>query len=77
MSIVVGVPASPGVASGPAIRWDGAEGGRTEPANGLADLVCRFETRAAGFERGDTEGTLKGHTLSGGAFVGTDAVTVR
>jgi len=44
--------------------------------DGRTDLLCRFETRAAGFERGDTEGTVKGETLEGVQLTGTDAVVV-
>ena len=37
--------------------------------NGLLDLVCRFEIRAAGFDESDTEGVIKG-TIDGMAFEG-------
>jgi hypothetical protein len=33
------------------------------------DLVCRFETRAAGFDESDTEGMIKG-TIDGMPFEG-------
>jgi hypothetical protein len=46
-------------------------------ADGLPDLVCEFTTRATGFRRGDTGGTLKGTTVEGIPFTGTDAVRVR
>jgi hypothetical protein len=37
--------------------------------NGLLDLVCRFEIRAAGFDESDTEGVIKG-TIDGMPFEG-------
>ncbi len=44
--------------------------------DGLADLVCSFSIPAAGFQVGDTEGVLKGRTISGTPFIGTDIVTI-
>jgi phosphotransferase system enzyme I (PtsI) len=41
MKILAGVPASPGIATGPAVRWDGTEAGRTDPASDLADASRR------------------------------------
>ncbi len=46
-------------------------------ADGLSDLVCKFETRLTGLEPGDTEATLKGITASGEALMGSDDVIVR
>jgi hypothetical protein len=44
--------------------------------DGLLDLVCHFGTQAAGFLSGDTQGILKGKTLAGAKFVGSDSVRV-
>ena len=41
MKTLTATPASPGVASGPAVRWDGAEGASTAPAADLADASRR------------------------------------
>jgi probable HAF family extracellular repeat protein len=40
------------------------------------DLVCYFHERPAGFQCGDTVGTLKGKTLKGEAFEAQDKVQV-
>lgn len=45
-------------------------------ADGLADLVCHFTTQQTGFRPGDEEGTLKGRTVDGQAFTGSDAVRI-
>jgi hypothetical protein len=45
-------------------------------ADGLADLVCHFNTQDAAFALGDTLGILKGATLDGVAFQGTDTVFI-
>jgi hypothetical protein len=42
----------------------------------LPDLVCWFSLHAAGFERGDEVGVLKGETTDGVAFSGSDSVLV-
>lgn len=42
--------------------------------DGLRDVVCHFETQAAGFLSGDTQGILKGRTQTGARFRGTDSV---
>ncbi len=51
VSTLSGVPASPGLASGPAVRWDGAEAGSTEPAADIADasrqVVADLTSRGA------------------------------
>jgi len=51
MLTLQGVPASPGIASGPAIPWDGSEAGSTEPASDIADasrrVVRDLSTRAS------------------------------
>ena len=44
--------------------------------DGLLDIVCHFKTRATGFLRGDTQGVLKGKTLSDVSIKGTDSVRV-
>ena len=44
--------------------------------DGLQDVVCHFKTQDTGFEKGDTEGILKGTTLGGVPFEGRDAVTI-
>ncbi len=45
-------------------------------ADGLADLVCHFETVASGFTAANTEGTLKGRTVDEVEIVGHDGVRV-
>ena len=40
------------------------------------DLVCGFTARKTGFKKGDTVGVLKGRTVAGAAFRGTDSVVV-
>jgi hypothetical protein len=54
--------------------------GRGNPADlngdGRTDLLLHFATQAAGIGCGDTQATLKGKTLSGAAFQGTDKVTI-
>ena len=44
--------------------------------DGLQDVVCHFKTQDTGFEKGDTEGILKGTTLGGVPFEGRDAVRI-
>jgi probable HAF family extracellular repeat protein len=44
--------------------------------DGLPDLVCYFHAQAAAFQNGDTQGTLKGRTVSGISFVGSDSVRI-
>lgn len=44
--------------------------------DGILDLVCHFNTQDAGFQTGDTEGILRGKTLEGVPFSGTDSVTI-
>lgn len=44
--------------------------------DGLVDLICFFDPRAAGFQVGDTEGILKGQTYSGEDVQGSDAVRI-
>ncbi len=44
--------------------------------DGLLDLMCHFSTRTAGFSAGDTEGVLKGETISGTPIQGQEAVTI-
>jgi len=45
-------------------------------ADGLPDLVCHFNTKHADFLVGDTAGVLKGRTVDGVPFVGTDSVRI-
>lgn len=45
-------------------------------SDGLLDVVCHFDTNAAGFLSGDTQGVLKGKTLSGVPMKGTDSVRI-
>jgi hypothetical protein len=42
--------------------------------DGLADLVCHFETQKAGFDSSSVEGILKGSTTDGSGITGSDAV---
>lgn len=44
--------------------------------DGLADLVCHFETQKTGLEKGDEEATLRGALTDGTPIVGTDRVRV-
>ncbi len=43
---------------------------------GTADLICYFSTEKTGFQPGDTIGILKGKTLRGTPFQGTDAIRI-
>lgn len=52
-------------------------GVRDVNGDGRSDLVCRFETAAAGFAAGDATGIVRGATRSGLALSGSDAVVVR
>ena len=51
-------------------------GGQDVNADGRADLVCHFTTKLTGFQPADTAGILKGLTLEGTAFTGTDSVKI-
>jgi hypothetical protein len=44
--------------------------------DGLPDMVCHFKTQATGFLSGDTQGVLKGKTLSEVPIKGTDSVRI-
>lgn len=44
--------------------------------DGLLDLVCAFSAQAAGFQSGDTEGKLKGETVTSQFISGTDSVRI-
>ena len=44
--------------------------------DGLKDLACHFYAQSAGFECGDTTGTLKGTTKQGTTIVGIDSVRI-
>jgi len=45
-------------------------------ADGLPDLVCHFDTVQSSFLAGDTVGVIKGRTVDGVPFVGTDSVRI-
>lgn len=44
--------------------------------DGFLDLVCHFDTLTAAFKSGDTQGMLKGRTVTGIPIMGTDAVRI-
>jgi len=44
--------------------------------DGLPDLVCHFDTQAAAFQRGDTQGILKGKTVANVRIEGSGAVRI-
>lgn len=44
--------------------------------DGLLDLICHFFTNGTGFQAGDTQGVLRGKTVDGQAFEGTDSVRI-
>jgi len=50
--------------------------GEDVDGDGLRDLVCHFYTQDAGFQCGDTEGILKGETVDGKPFEGSDSVRI-
>jgi hypothetical protein len=50
--------------------------GQDVDGDGRADLVCHFDTRAAGFQVGDAQGFLKGTTLGGTAIAGSDSIRI-
>jgi hypothetical protein len=45
-------------------------------ADGLLDLICHFDTQAAGFQSGDTQGVLSGETIGEEKVRGTDSVRI-
>jgi CHRD domain-containing protein len=51
-------------------------GGEDVNGDGLADLVCHFETQLAGFQSGDALGILKGTTVQGSPIIGQEAIVV-
>ena len=51
-------------------------GGEDVNGDGLLDLVCHFNTGDTDFTPGDTQGVLKGKTVGGIPFVGTDSVRI-
>jgi hypothetical protein len=53
---------APGAAD---VNWDG-----------LGDLTCTFRTRNTGFQCGDTTGILKGRTVTGIPFEGSQAIVI-
>ncbi len=57
---------------------NGSPDARPEDVNsdGLIDLVVRFSTEEADFRKGDAEGFLRGQTLGGETFEGSDAVQI-
>ena len=44
--------------------------------DGLGDLVCHFHSQAAAIQEGDTQGMLRGRTVSGIAFTGSDTLRI-
>ncbi len=46
-------------------------------ADGLLDLVCRFDGQRAGFSPGDAEGVLRGRLVNGTPIEGKDSVLVK
>jgi YVTN family beta-propeller protein len=44
--------------------------------DGFLDLICLFDTQAAAFQAGDTQGILKGQTVEGTPIRGTDSVLI-
>lgn len=44
--------------------------------DGLSDLVCHFYTQSTAFQSGNTQGVLKGSTVSGVNFNGIDSVSI-
>jgi 6-phosphogluconolactonase (cycloisomerase 2 family) len=44
--------------------------------DGLPDLVCHFDTQTAAFQKGDTQGTLKGKTKTGIPLFGVDSIRI-
>jgi hypothetical protein len=45
--------------------------------DGRLDLVCKFDTKKSGFQLGNTVGVLRGRTVAGARFEGTDVVTIK
>ena len=52
------------------------EAGEDVNGDGLADLVCHFDTRIAGFAAGDNEGVLTGQTIDFVSIEGRDSVRI-
>ena len=50
--------------------------GRDVNHDGLRDLICTFSIQAAGFQKGDIVGILRGQTLNGNPITGSDSVRV-
>lgn len=44
--------------------------------DGRPDLICRFSIRRAAFQLGETQATLKGKTVDGTPFIGSDSVQI-
>jgi hypothetical protein len=44
--------------------------------DGIVDLVCHFYSLLTGFQTGDTQGILRGKTVSGTPIYGTDSVVI-
>lgn len=51
--------------------------GRDVNGDGRGDLICYFHFSATGIVLGDTQAMLRGQTLNGTAFEGTDSIIVR
>lgn len=56
--------------------FDSCQPGADVNGDGLLDLVCDFTTSQTGFQAGDTQGILKGATITGTPFTGSDSVRV-
>jgi hypothetical protein len=55
----------------------GCEAPKDVNGDGRRDLVCQFSGAKAGFRLGDTVGILRGATVDGPGFEGTDRVTIK
>ena len=51
-------------------------GGRDHNGDGILDLLCHFNTQQTGFQREDTEGILRGQTLTSRFFEGRDRIRI-
>ncbi len=52
------------------------KGGEDVNGDGLLDLMCHFNTQSTGFILGDTKGYLKGKTVNGASFAGSDQIRI-
>jgi probable HAF family extracellular repeat protein len=57
--------------------WDVCDAATVDVnGDGLPDLLCHFSTAVAAFQPGDTTGILRGRTLGGMPFLGSDTVSI-